>query len=139
MLSLSRLLFTTLIAAGLAWNAEPPAKAPVAANPVVQITGRITRVNPFGPGSGMPSLTVEVNGVSTNVLLGSFRYLMEQNFNPRAGAEVQVKGYKLPSGIVAIEVRLPVGNKTIRLRDENGWPVWRGGGGCINCGSSSTI
>jgi len=57
------------------------------------------------------------------------RYLMEQNFNPKAGEQVKVKGYKLPSGIMAIEVKLGPEGKTIKLRDESGWPVWRRRGG----------
>jgi hypothetical protein len=70
------------------------------------------------------------------------RYLMEQKFNPKVGDTVEVKGYSVKNQnqeeeIVAIQVKL--GGQTLKLRDENGWPVWRGGpgfmGGCGgNCG-----
>jgi hypothetical protein len=85
----------------------------------------------------MPSIQVDLNGVSTKVMLGSIRYLMEQNFNARVGTEVQVKGYQLPDFVVAIEVRVPAENKIIKLRDENGWPVWRGGAGAYGREGSS--
>jgi hypothetical protein len=115
-------------------TAAEDAKPPIAGNPVVNLSGRITKVDAFRPGSGMPALVMDVDGAATTVILGSMRYLMQQNFNPKAGAEVQVKGYKLPASVVAIEVRLPADGTTLRLRDEKGWPVWRGGG-CRNCGT----
>ena len=121
------------LTAALLFGADQP-KAPVAGNPIVNISGRITRVDASRPGE-MPGLVVNVDGTSTTVILGSMRYLMEQDFNPKAGAAVQVKGYKLPASVVAIEVRLPAENVTLKLRDENGWPVWRGGG-CPRCGGS---
>jgi hypothetical protein len=124
---LRHLLAGVLALASLASGEE--AKAPIASNPVVEITGRITRVDPFRPGERMPALVVDVNGKSTTVLLCAMRYLLEQNFNPKAGTEVQVKGFKLPEMVVASEVKLLPDGKTLKLRDENGWPVWRGGGG----------
>jgi hypothetical protein len=122
---MSRLWKTGLLFASSMWATDPP-RAPAAQNPVVEISGRIIRVNAWQPAAGMPAMTLDVNGVSTRVVLGSMRYLMEQNFNPKTGAEVQVRGYKLSTAVVAIEVRFD--GKTIKLRDENGWPVWRGGG-----------
>ena len=118
----------TLAVAAVAWAADPP-KAPLSANTVVELRGRISRVDAFQPGQGMPSLTVDVNGSATSVVLGSMRYLMEQNFNPKAGMEVLVRGYKLPNTVVAIEVKLPATNQSIKLRDEDGWPLWRGRSG----------
>jgi hypothetical protein len=122
------------LTAALLLGADQP-KAPVAANPVVSISGKITRVDASLPGEGMPRLVVDVDGTSTSVILGSMRYLMEQDFKPKAGAQVQMKGYKLPASVITIEVRLPDANVTLRLRDENGWPLWRGGG-CSRCGGS---
>ncbi|MDZ4800491.1 MAG: hypothetical protein SGI92_20225 [Bryobacteraceae bacterium] len=132
-----RVMLAGLLLAVAAWPAEP-VKAPVAANPVVQIRGRITRVNSFGPQYGMPSIQVDANGTTTKVVLGSIRYLMEQNFNARVGTEVQIKGYQLPDFVVAIEIRVPAENKTIKLRDQNGWPVWRGGPGAYVRAEGST-
>lgn len=53
---------------------------------------------------------------------------MEQDLNPKAGEEIAVKGYSLNSQVIAITARLIAQNREIRLRDGNGWPVWRGGG-----------
>ena len=121
------------LTAALLFGADQP-KAPVAGNPIVNISGKITRVDASRRGE-MPGLEVNVDGTSTSVILGSMRYLIEQDFSPKGGAEVQVKGYKLPASVVAIEVRLPAENVTLKLRDENGWPVWRGGG-CPRCEGS---
>ena len=122
------------LAAALLLVAADPSKAPVSGNPIVNISGRIARVDALRPGQG-PAIVVDVERTSTTVVLGSMRYLMEHNFNPKAGTPVQVKGYKLPEFIVAIEVRLPAEGLTLKLRDENGWPLWRGGG-CPRCGGS---
>ena len=112
--------------------ADPP-QAPIAGNPVVNISGRIARVDAFRPGAGMPTLVVESEGTQTTVVLGSMRYLMEQNFNPKAGAQIEVKGYKQATSVIAIEVRLPAEDLTLKLRDKDGRPLWRGGG-CPHCG-----
>ena len=126
------LVTTALLLASCALAAEET-KSPVAGNPIVQISGRVTRVDAFRPGEGMPAITVDVNGTTTRVLLGSMRYLMEQNFNLKAGAEVRVRGYKLPDAVVAIEVRRVEDGKVLKLRDENGWPLWRGRAGYGHC------
>ena len=129
-----RVALAALAASLLLLGADQP-KAPIAGNPVVNLSGKITRVVASRPGEGMPGLVVDVDGTSTNVILGSMRYLMEQDFNPKAGVQVEVKGYKVPGSVVAIDVRLPAENISLKLRDENGWPLWRGGG-CPRCGRS---
>lgn len=101
-------------------------QAPIAANPAVEVKGRIARVQ-VTPGQGMPFLEVKEGARTTKVYLGSIRYLMEQNFNPKADDEVEVKGYKVADGVVAREVRLPAQKKTLRLRDEQGRPLWAPG------------
>lgn len=102
------------------------AKAPVASNPLVEFKGKIAKVQ-AAPGQGMPFLEVEENGKTTKVVLGSMRYLMQQNFNPKAGEEIEVKGYKTANGVVAATVTLPSEDKTLRLRDDKGFPLWMGG------------
>lgn len=109
---------------GIAQQAKD--QAPIASNPVVELKGKITRVQ-VALGQGMPFLEVEHDGQTTKVLLGSMRYLMQQDFNPKAGDEVEVKGYKGTDQVVAISVTLPRESKTLQLRDEKGWPVWMGG------------
>ncbi len=93
---------------------------------MVELKGRVERVQ-ITPGEGMPFVTVKAGDQSTNVYLGSMRYLMALGFNPRVGDEVTVKGFKANNGLMAITVVLPATNKTFRLRDADGRPLWRGG------------
>ncbi len=96
------------------------------AQPQVEIKGKIERIQ-FARGQGMPSLEVSAPDEKVTVLLGSLRYLMEQGFNPKAGEEVVVKGYRVNKTLVAVSVSLPASGKTLRLRDDNGRPVWMRG------------
>lgn len=107
--------------------AQNVSQAPIASNPVVEIRGTVDRVH-IERGAGAPTLDVKTDSGVRTVRLGSMRYLMEQNFNPKAGDEVVVKGYQVSGEIVAIIVRVPAAKREIRFRDENGWPLWRGGG-----------
>jgi hypothetical protein len=50
---------------------------------------------------------------------------MEQDFNPKTGEEAAVHGYRVNGDVIAISIT--VRGKTLRLRDENGWPVWMKG------------
>lgn len=103
-----------------------PARAPIASNPVVTLEGTIQKVQ-IDRGQGMPYLEVQSGEKTTKVYLGSMRYLMQQNFNPKAGTPASIKGYQMNSDVIAITVSLPRENKMLRLRDENGFPVWGGG------------
>lgn len=102
------------------------APAPVARNPVVDLKGTIERVN-LSPGQGVPLIEVKQADAVTTVYLGAMRYLIAENFNPKAGQAVTGKGYKTGDSIVAIEVTLVEQNKTLKLRDSEGRPLWRGG------------
>jgi hypothetical protein len=75
----------------------------------------------------MPYLEVKHGNESTKVYLGPMHYLIAENFSPRTGQEVAVKGYKLSDSLIAIQVTLTQEKKTLKLRDETGWPLWRGG------------
>jgi hypothetical protein len=106
--------------------AAQPQRAPIASNPVVTIEGKIQKVQ-IDRGQGMPFLELQSGEKTFKVYLGSIRYLMEQNFNPKAGTQASVKGYQSDSDITAITVTLAGEKKTLRLRDDNGYPLWRGG------------
>jgi hypothetical protein len=98
-------------------------------NPTAEVAGRIAKVG-IVRGQGMPSLEVKApDGQIWRVWLGSMRYLVEQGFNPRAGQQVTAKGLKKPGAeeLTAYVVSLPEMRQTIRLRDESGRPLWRGG------------
>lgn len=101
-------------------------KAPIADNPVVELTGTIARVQ-VTPGQGMPMIEVSTSKGTVKVVLGSMRYLVQQNFNPKAGEPVQVKGYQVSQDVVAIRVELPESKKSLVLRDGNGRPMWMQG------------
>ncbi len=108
---------------------QPGSSAPIAGSPMVEITGKISRVN-IQHGQGMPAIDVAKDGRATTVQLGAMHYLIAQDFNPKAGDEVSVKGYKAGDIVLASSVTLAGAKRTLKLRDEKGWPLWRGGGRC---------
>ena len=92
----------------------------------VELKGKVVSVQ-ITPGEGMPFVTIKTGDQVVKVYLGSMRYLMAQGLNPKVNEEIAVKAYKMDSDFVAATVTLPDQNKTVRLRDENGIPLWRGG------------
>jgi len=107
---------------------EKSASSPMAGNTIVEIKGTIQTVS-VAPGQGMPYLEVSAGKETTRVLLGSMRYLMAENFNPKAGEPVEIRGYKTGDQVAAISVTLPRQKTTLKLRDAEGRPLWRGGPG----------
>jgi hypothetical protein len=97
----------------------------------VEVEGVIERVQAV-PGHGMPYLELKQAGKSYRVLLGSMRYLMEENFQPKAGNSAIVKGFLVDGQIVAQSVELPAEKVTVQLRDRNGVPLWRMGRRCCD-------
>jgi hypothetical protein len=102
------------------------AKAPVTSQPIVEIKGEISKVQ-ISPGQGMPYLEVKRGSEVTRLYLGAMHYLISENFNPKAGQQITAKGYKMTDSVIGIEVTLTAEKKTLKLRDERGWPLWRGG------------
>ena len=113
-----------LLAAALGAAGQPAA---LAGKPVIEVAGRIGKVG-IAYGQGTPSLELKTaDGKLWKVWLGSMRYLVEQNFNPKAGQQASARGFETAEGeLVAISVTLTEGKQTIRLRDEQGRPLWRG-------------
>lgn len=93
----------------------------------IELKGVIEVVNVEMKG-GPPSLTVKADdGKQWTVFLGSIRYLIDQNFNPKAGQRMEASGIVYDDGqLVASQVTLPEVRKTVRLRDAEGRPLWRG-------------
>jgi len=119
-------LIPTLFAlCGIAILAQPAPKP--AALSILEVRGTIASVN-LTPG-GMPSIVVNAaNGHQSTVRLGSIRYLIARDFNPKSGQTVIVRGFQQESNdLIAISVECPQTGKKITLRDENGRPMWRGG------------
>jgi hypothetical protein len=120
-------LVVTGLAVASAILAQPSRmQPPMAGGPKVELKGKIEKIQ-LTMGQGMPYLEVRTSEKTVRVLLGSMRYLMEQDFSPKAGDEVAVTGYKVNDGVVAITVTLPATGKVLKLRDEAGRPVWMGG------------
>ena len=93
----------------------------------VEMAGEVVRVQ-VARGQAMPYLEVACDGKTTKVFLGSMRYLMQQDFNPKAGEPVKVTGFRrADEEVVAVAVTLTDQNKTLRLRDESGRPLWSQG------------
>jgi hypothetical protein len=97
-----------------------------AGTPRVELKGKIQKVQ-VARGQGMPHLEVRSGGSTVRVVLGSVRYLMEQNFNPKAGEEIVVSGFKVDGVVLAVTVKLVKDGKLLRLRDDQGRPVWMRG------------
>jgi hypothetical protein len=125
---MERMLFCllTLSAAGLSQTRPPECCGPAAGGAPVEIKGHVDHVR-ISPGMGMPFVAVKTSKETVVVYLGSMRYLMAHDFNPKTGDSIAVKAFKVANGYVAAVVTLPDRGKTLRLRDENGRPVWRGG------------
>lgn len=113
------LLLCGLCVCGAAQQGRP-------AGNTVELKGTITRVQ-IAPGEGTPYLELKTDKGTRRVLLGSLRYLMEQNFNPKAGSTAVVKGFGNGDIVVAQTISIPSDKVTIRLRDEDGTPLWRRG------------
>jgi len=115
---------------GGGWGGMGPGA--MAGGPTVDIKGKVAAVQ-VTPGAGMPFVTVKSGDQKVKIYLGSMRYLMGQGFNPKVDEEIVVKAYKWNDDFVAATVTLPAQGKTVRLRDEGGRPLWRGGprGGTI--------
>ena len=115
------------LALGSALAAQQQAElTELASNPMIELEGKISSVQ-VAPGRGMPFLEIESKGETIRVYLGSMRFLMQNDFNPKAGEEVKARGFRRDGDLVAISVTLISQDKTLRLRDDEGLPLWRGG------------
>ena len=115
--------------AGILAATAMPAQNPTPGSPLTELRGEVARVQ-ITPGEGMPFLEIRSGSQVQRVYLGSMRYLMMQGFNVKVGERVVAKVYKMSRGFVAATVTLPERNKTLRLRDDRGLPVWRCHSGC---------
>ena len=136
MLRAAAIFFTAVVALPL--EAQPGAccgaspsdqmAPPATSGKPVDMTGTVGQIH-IVAGQGMPYFELKRGGEITRVYLGPMRFLIAENFNPKAGQEVAVKGYKLQDRVVASQVTFVAEKRTVKFRDEKGWPVWRGGFG----------
>lgn len=129
-------LLVMLASLALPAASQPPQLGPRASPTEVLIQGRISRIN-FGMARGMPSLEVVSAERDWKVWLGPMRYLVQNDFKPRAGQRVVIRAFRLApetDELLAISVTISDTRQTLRLRDESGRPLWRWGGGGLRRG-----
>lgn len=119
-------MFLACILAG-AQVERKSSEAPGAAGESIVLKGKIARVN-VARGQGTPTLEISHDGKTSRVVLGSMRYMVEQDFAPKAGEPVEATVLKAGDVLFAIRVELPEQGKSLRLRTDDGWPVWRRAG-----------
>ncbi|MDJ0620485.1 MAG: hypothetical protein QNJ63_27745 [Calothrix sp. MO_192.B10] len=88
---------------------------------VYQVTAR------RGQGYGL-HLLLRTSDQTIDVHLSPVRYLENEDFRIERGDVLEIKGEPVPtqglSAMIAFEVKK--GNDVLALRDENGYPLWRG-------------
>ena len=111
-------------------DGAPPAQLapPAAAGKPIEIAGTVGQIH-IVAGQGMPYFELKRGTEITRIYLGPMPFLIAENFNPKAGQEVAIKGYKLEDSILAVQITFVAEKRTVRFRDDQGWPVWRGGFG----------
>jgi hypothetical protein len=98
---------------------------------VTTVVGNVVAVNQMTPMKGMgPGIHVELKTDEGNVdvHLGPAWYLDRQDTRIQKGDRIEVKGSRVTVGgkpaLIAAEVRK--GDELLKLRDEQGIPVWSG-------------
>lgn len=102
---------------------------------VTTVKGQVERLQAIDMGRGGRGMTLQEVFLKTDqgslrVHLGPSWYLDEQKFTVKAGDTLEATGSKVTlnnqPAIIAREVK--VNDKTLKLRDDQGVPVWRGMG-----------
>jgi len=95
------------------------------------ISGEVASVDTITPIKGMSSgvhLMVKTDKETTSVHLGPAWYIQRQDMKIVPGDKVEITGSRITfegkPAIIAAEVKK--GTEILKLRDENGFPVWSG-------------
>jgi hypothetical protein len=98
---------------------------------VETVSGEVTAVDRITPAKGMSGgihILVKSDKEPISVHLGPAWYLENQDVKIEPGDKVEVKGAKTTlagkPAIIAAEVKK--GDEVLKLRDDNGFPVWSG-------------
>ncbi len=98
---------------------------------VETVSGEVVKVDKIKPMKGMSygiHLVLKTDKGEFPVHLGPAWYINNQDMEVAAGDKVEVKGSKVEIGgkptIIAAEVKK--GDDTLKLRDDNGYPMWAG-------------
>ncbi len=122
----------SLILFSIILNTQPQ-RPPRFYNPdtVVSVSGEVQNVETrtFGPsGAGLLILSLKTEKEIITVNVGPERYVSSLGFSFSKGDKIEVKGSKVDirgvPTILAAEIKK--GEKTLKLREEDGTPLWRG-------------
>ena len=98
---------------------------------VETISGEIVSVDRITPNKGMAGgvhMNVKTDKETLSVHLGPSFYIENQDVKLQAKDKVEVKGSRVTFGgkpaIIAADVKK--GDEVLKLRDDNGFPVWSG-------------
>ncbi len=99
---------------------------------VETIKGEVVSVDKISPIKGMSSgihLMLKTNKGTVSIHLGPAWYFESHNYVIKVKNKIEITGSRITYDgkpvVIAAEVKK--GNKIIKLRDENGFPVWSGG------------
>lgn len=99
---------------------------------VVALQGEVISFQ-AGFGQGMPELIVRDDAAKVwTLVLGPFTYLQDQGFAANPGDRVDVRGFSCPTcehGVAVAAVTNLTSGITLKLRNDDGTPVWIGGAG----------
>jgi len=101
-------------------------------NSVTTLSGEVAALEKYTPGRGGSSyglrFTLKTDKEAVPIVLGPAWYVEQQHFAIAAKDQVEVKGSRLSiqgqPTIIAQEVKK--GDKVLRLRDDQGVPLWTG-------------
>jgi len=98
---------------------------------VETITGEVVSIDKITPMKGMSHgihIMLKTNKETISVHLGPDWYIENQDIKIQPKDKVEVKGSRITfqgkPAIIAAEIKK--GNEILKLRDENGFPVWSG-------------
>jgi hypothetical protein len=98
---------------------------------VETISGEVSSVDRITPGKGMSGgihMLVKTDKDTVSVHLGPSWYIENQDVKIEPKDKVEVKGSRITFGgkpaMIAMEVKK--GDEVLKLRDDNGYPVWSG-------------
>ena len=98
---------------------------------VETVSGEVVSVDRITPAKGMSSgvhLMIKADTETVSIHLGPAWYIENQDIRIEPRDRIEIKGSRIvfegKPAIIAAEVKK--GNEVLRIRDENGFPVWSG-------------
>lgn len=90
------------------------------------VSGEVTQVQTRGPRAKSLNLQVKTDKETLLVLLGPGSYLEQQKMTLAVGDKVEIKGSRIqhPNQALLIAGEVKKGNQVIKLRDDQGKPLW---------------